>query len=79
MLVLWQKGHLKKYCWQTKKSKEKSTKQANLALTNSVVTNKVLSISSNLQYQDGSYIQVPPTTCAHIEIGSFLTNLLMRL
>jgi hypothetical protein len=52
MLVLWQKGHLKKYCWQTKKSKEKSTKQANLALTNSVVTNKVLSISSNLQYQE---------------------------
>jgi hypothetical protein len=35
MLVLWQKGHLKKYCWQTKKSEEKSKKEANLSLTNS--------------------------------------------
>jgi hypothetical protein len=52
MLVLSQKGHLKKYCWQTKKSEEKSTKEANLAVTNSGMTNKVLSISSNLQYQE---------------------------
>jgi hypothetical protein len=54
-------------------------KAENLVVTNSGMPNQVLSISSNLQYQDGSYIQVPPTTCAHIEIGSFLTNLLMRV
>jgi hypothetical protein len=77
MLVLSQKGHPKKYCWQTKKSEEKSTKEANLAVTNSGMTNKVLSISSNLQYQEEWHLD--SATCADIESGSFLTNLLMRV
>jgi hypothetical protein len=44
--------HLKKYCWKRKESKENSTKEANLVVTNSGMTDQVLSISSNLQYQE---------------------------
>jgi hypothetical protein len=45
-------GHLKKYHWKRKESKEKYTKEVNLAITNSGMTDQVLSISSNLQYQE---------------------------
>jgi hypothetical protein len=45
-------GHLKKDCWKRKKSEENSTKEANLAVTNSVMIEQVLSVSSNLQYQE---------------------------
>jgi hypothetical protein len=45
-------GHLKKDCWKRKESEEKSKKEANLAITNLGMTHQVLSISSNLQYQE---------------------------
>jgi hypothetical protein len=45
-------GHLKKDCWKRKESEENSTKEANLAVTNSSMTDQVLSVSSNLQYQE---------------------------
>jgi hypothetical protein len=44
--------HLKKDCWKIKESKENSTKEENLAVTNSGMIDQVLSISSNLQYQE---------------------------
>jgi hypothetical protein len=52
MVVLWKKGHLKKYCWLTKKSEKKSMNEENLALTNSGMADQVLSVSSNLEYQE---------------------------
>jgi hypothetical protein len=45
-------GHLKKDCWKRKASEENSTKEANLDVTNSGIIDKVLSVSSNLQYQE---------------------------
>jgi hypothetical protein len=45
-------GHLKKDCWKRKESEENSTKEANLAVTNSGMIDQVLSVSSNLQYQE---------------------------
>jgi hypothetical protein len=39
---------LKKDCWKRKESEENSTKEANLAVTNSGMTDQVLSVSSNL-------------------------------
>jgi hypothetical protein len=45
-------GHLKKYCWKRKESEENSTKEANLAVTNSGMIDQVLSVSSNLKYQE---------------------------
>jgi hypothetical protein len=44
--------HLKKDCWKRKESEENSTKEANLAVTNSGMIDEVLSFSSNLQYQE---------------------------
>jgi hypothetical protein len=44
--------HLKKDCWKTEESEENSTKEANLAVTNLGMTSQVLSVSSNLQYQE---------------------------
>jgi hypothetical protein len=44
--------HLKKDCWKRKESEENSTKEANLAVTNSGMIDQVLSVSSNLQYQE---------------------------
>jgi hypothetical protein len=46
------RGHLKKYCWKRKEYEENSTKEANLAVTNLGMIDQVLSISSNLQYQE---------------------------
>jgi hypothetical protein len=40
--------HLKKDCWKRKESEENSTKEENLAVTNSGMTDQVLSVSSNL-------------------------------
>jgi hypothetical protein len=37
---------------ERKESEEKSTKEENLAVTNSGMTDQVLFISSNLQYQE---------------------------
>jgi hypothetical protein len=45
-------GHLKKDCWKRKESEENSTKEANLVVTNSAIIDQVLSVSSNLQYQE---------------------------
>jgi hypothetical protein len=45
-------GHLKKDRWKRKESEENSTKKANLAVANSGMTDQVLSVSSNLQYQE---------------------------
>jgi ribosomal protein S27E len=45
-------GHLKKDCWKRKESEENSTKEANLVVTNSGMNDQVLSVSSNLQYQE---------------------------
>jgi hypothetical protein len=45
-------GHLKKDCWKRKESEENFKKETNLAITNSSMTDQVLSISSNLQYQE---------------------------
>jgi hypothetical protein len=44
--------HLKKNCWKRKESEENSSKEANLVVTNSGMTDQVLSVSSNLQYQE---------------------------
>jgi hypothetical protein len=45
-------GHLKKDWWKRKESEDNSTKEANLVVTNSGMTDQVLSVSSNLQYQE---------------------------
>jgi hypothetical protein len=45
-------GHLKKYCWKRKESEENSMNEANLVVTNSDMIDEVLSVSSNLQYQE---------------------------
>jgi hypothetical protein len=45
-------GHLRKDCWKRKESQEKYTKEANLAVTNLGMIHQVLSIYSNLQYQE---------------------------
>jgi hypothetical protein len=44
--------HIKKYCWKRKESEEKSTKEVNLAVTISGMNDQVLSVSTNLQYQE---------------------------
>jgi hypothetical protein len=44
--------HLKKDCWKRKESEENSTKEENLVVTNSGMTDQVLSVSSNLQCQE---------------------------
>jgi TFIIF-interacting CTD phosphatase-like protein len=44
--------HLKKDFWKRKESEENSMKEENLAVTNSGMTDQVLSISSNLKYQE---------------------------
>jgi ribosomal protein L15E len=44
--------HLKKDCWKRKESEENSTKESNLVVTNSSMTGQVLSIYSNLKYQE---------------------------
>jgi hypothetical protein len=46
--------HLKKYCWKRKEFEENSMKEENLDVTNSAIIDQVLSVSSNLQYQEES-------------------------
>ena len=45
-------GHLKKDCWKRKESEKNSTKESNLVVTNSGMTDQVLSFSSDLQCQE---------------------------
>jgi hypothetical protein len=44
--------HLKKYFWKRKESEKNSMKEENLAVTNLGMNDQVLSVSSNLKYQE---------------------------
>jgi hypothetical protein len=52
MLVLWQNRTSQEDCWKRNESEQNSTKEANLAVTNSGMIDQVLSVSNNLQYQE---------------------------